>query len=313
MFERRHVRHRDRDLACLAPRAPSCCTRAGRCWSAEIASLVPAAAGEDEGAGVPVVAVGCELAGVVAPLLGLARPAAPASLLFSGAPEVTTAIATATATSRPLVADHDALLGLIAREVRSAHADRHRDDQRPCDQHPACDVERDFALLGREDRCQLEADVHGREPSRWGYGYAPSRDGRRVANARRRAGGASGLPVGVPLPRSRRPAPGAHRRGRRAAGRLLPRRADVVLPVEEGDAAGAGRGLPLHRAGLRGLRSLRQADGHRLVQLRRPHRARRRADGGARHQRRHGGRARLGRADRPAHRGRAGASASTGS
>ena len=75
------------------------------------------------------------------------------------------------------------------------------------------------------------------------------------------------------LPRGRRPAAGAHRRGRGRAGGLLPRRADLVVSVAEGDPAGARRGPPLHRARPRRLRPLRQADRPRLVLLRPPRRA----------------------------------------
>src|SRR4051812_30287623 len=48
-------------------------------------------------------------------------------------------------------------------------------------------------------------------------------------------------------------------RGRRAAARLLPWRADLVVFVAEGDPARPGRGLPMHRARLRWLRTLGQA------------------------------------------------------
>ena len=46
---------------------------------------------------------------------------------------------------------------------------------------------------------------------------------------------------------------------------LLPWRADLVVSVAQGDAAGARRRLSLHRPRLRRLRPLRQADRHRLV------------------------------------------------
>ena len=49
------------------------------------------------------------------------------------------------------------------------------------------------------------------------------------------------------------------------AGRVLARRADVVVPVAQGHPAGARRGLPLHRARPAGLRALRQAGRPRLV------------------------------------------------
>ena len=71
--------------------------------------------------------------------------------------------------------------------------------------------------------------------------------------------GPPGLPLRAPLPRGRRPAPRPPRRGRRLAGRVLPRRADLVVPLAQGDPAGSRRRPSLHRARLRGLRPIGQA------------------------------------------------------
>src|SRR3954447_346601 len=77
--------------------------------------------------------------------------------------------------------------------------------------------------------------------------------------------GASGLPLGLAVPRLGGAAPRPPRRGLRLSCRLLPRRADVVVLVAQGDAAGARRRLPLHRARPARLRALRQAGRSRLV------------------------------------------------
>ena len=74
------------------------------------------------------------------------------------------------------------------------------------------------------------------------------------------------------------PAARPHRRGRGAPGRLLPRGADLVVPLAQGDPAGARRRLSLRRARLPGLRALRQAHGPRVVHVRPP----RRGDAGVR-------------------------------
>ncbi len=78
--------------------------------------------------------------------------------------------------------------------------------------------------------------------------------------------------VRAALPRVGGPAARPHRRGRGAAGRLLPRRADLVVSVAQGDPAGARRRLSLRRARLPGLRALGQADRSRLVLVRPPRR-----------------------------------------
>ena len=117
--------------------------------------------------------------------------------------------------------------------------------------------------------------------------------------------GAARLPLRVELPRGRRAAARLPRRGGGEAGRLLPRRADLVVPLAQGDPAGPRRRLPLHRPRLRRLRPLRQAHRPRLVHLRPPRRADGEAARGARHARRDRRRPRLGRADRAAARGRA--------
>src|SRR5262249_52985145 len=57
-----------------------------------------------------------------------------------------------------------------------------------------------------------------------------------------------GLSVQAEVPEVRRAAAGAHRRGQGAAGGVRPRRADLVVPVAQGDPVGSRRGLPLHRA-----------------------------------------------------------------
>ena len=60
--------------------------------------------------------------------------------------------------------------------------------------------------------------------------------------------------------------------GEGADRRPLPRRADLVVPVAQGDAAAARRRPPLHRPRPARLRPLRQADRPRLVLLRPPRR-----------------------------------------
>ena len=135
-------------------------------------------------------------------------------------------------------------------------------------------------------------------------GRSPRRD-RGLPHTGRAVRRASRLPLRAPLPRGRRAAPRPPRRGRRAAGGVLPRRADLVVPVAQGDPAGSRRRLPVHRPRLRGVRALRQAHRPRLVLIRPAHRADGDPARGPRPARRHRGRPRLGRADRPAARGRA--------
>ena len=60
-------------------------------------------------------------------------------------------------------------------------------------------------------------------------------------DARRAARGPARLPVRAQLPRGRRAAPGARRRGRGRAGGVLARRADVVVPVAQRHPAGPRR------------------------------------------------------------------------
>ena len=132
---------------------------------------------------------------------------------------------------------------------------------------------------------------------------------RRYASARHDPGGkhAAGgarrtarLPLRAALPRGRGPEPRAHRRGRRRARGVPPRRAHLVVPVAQGDPARARRRLSLPGARPRGLRALGQAHRHRLLQLRPPHRACGHAAGGPRPARRDRRGARLGRDHRPA-------------
>src|SRR5688572_5598590 len=89
-----------------------------------------------------------------------------------------------------------------------------------------------------------------------------------LAYARRAVRGPAGLRRHAALPRAGRPAPRVPRRGRGPAGRVLARRADVVVPLAQGVPGRARRGLSLHRARPAGLRPVRQADRPGLVLLR---------------------------------------------
>ena len=137
------------------------------------------AAGDEGGAGVPVVAVGCVF--VEAPVLAVsvalvvelvcvpvawALGAAPASSVLAGELEVATAVDYGGRDEHGADRHDRPLLARRVGEARAAHADRHRDDQRPGDEHAAGDVEGSLALLGSQYRRQLEGGVHGREPSR---------------------------------------------------------------------------------------------------------------------------------------------------
>src|SRR3954454_20049314 len=98
--------------------------------------------------------------------------------------------------------------------------------------------------------------------------------GRRLPTISRRyrpADGAPRLPLDLRVPRVGGSAPRPPRRGLRTARRLRPRRADVVVPVAQGHAAGARRRLSLHRARPPWVRALGQAVRSRLVLLRPPH------------------------------------------
>ncbi len=79
----------------------------------------------------------------------------------------------------------------------------------------------------------------------------------------------------------------------------------MVVPVAQGDPAGARRRFPLRGSRHGGFRALGQADGRRVVLLRSPLRVGGEAAGGPRPARGDGRGARLGRADRAAPRGRA--------
>ena len=144
-------------------------------------------------------------------------------------------------------------------------------------------------LASRQDHMAPAA----RRPGRFGGG--PAQPAAALAKCRRLAVGIGSRPRERRLQRTRTSASRASRTSRssrttarstgcgsptstraRGAGGLLPRRAHLVVPVAQGDPAGARRRLSLHRPRLRGLRPLRQADRPRLVLLRPPHRARRR-------------------------------------
>ncbi|CAA9534936.1 MAG: Hydrolase, alpha/beta fold family protein, At1g52510/AT4G12830 homolog, group4, partial [uncultured Solirubrobacteraceae bacterium] len=128
---------------------------------------------------------------------------------------------------------------------------------------------------------------------------------RRHPYARRADAGPARLPVRTELPRRRRDPHRLRRRRRGASGGVLARRADVVLPLAQGDPAGARRGLSLHRARPARIRALGQADRPRLVHVRPARRGRARGRRAPRPAGRHVRRPRLGRAGRPAGRDRA--------
>ncbi len=78
-----------------------------------------------------------------------------AALLLVAPPDVTTAIETAITHEHRADRHHPTLLGDVRGEVAAAHADHERDEQRPCHEQAARDVEGDLALLGAEDRREL--------------------------------------------------------------------------------------------------------------------------------------------------------------
>ena len=95
---------------------------------------------------------------------------------MAGTLEVSTAVDTAASTSTAVIAITARWPAEAAGEVRFAHAQPERHDQRPHDEQAARDVERDLALLRREDGRQLQGErVHRREPSRWATGMLRER------------------------------------------------------------------------------------------------------------------------------------------
>ena len=187
-----------------------------------------------------------------------AAPALSAPALASP-PEVITAVEAAASTSTTVIADDDALRrrgcrgspGCAARARARRSAPRRRAARRRCRTGLCSSPRRGPARAGRR-ACARRASLADAPriccPAGWS---------RRCAHRRKRSTDLPDYPLRGALPRSRRPAPGAPRRGRRRAGDLHARRADVVVSVAQGDPAGARRRLSLHRARPRRLRRAR--------------------------------------------------------
>ena len=122
----------------------------------------------------------------------------------------------------------------------------------------------------------------------------------RVPHAGRALRGPAGLHLRAALRRGRRPAPAPPRRGQGSTVALLPRRAELELPVPAHARRPGGERSPGRVPGPRRLRPLRQAHRPALVHVRPPRRDGQPPPRRARPARRHGRRPGLGRSDRPA-------------